>query len=121
MSLLWEEAMKKLITVFLLWAGVVFAQEEIAPDQYIEAQPQQKPTNCWPLMYTLEGIKEQGLVVIWQAKNQDDQWKNNQVLFVGANNQWVLLEMNDVTACVLGSGAGYYLIDRAYGAGESNL
>jgi len=87
---------------------------EAPADQYIEAQKQMKPTNCWPLMYTLEGIKAQGLNVLWQAKNQDDQWQNNQVLFAGPNNMWVLLEINDSMACVLGAGTNYILLDQLY-------
>ena len=105
------------------WITALEAQEvpEVPADQYIEAQKQNKPVNCWPLMYTLEGVKAQGLNVLWQAKNQDDQWQNNQVLFAGPNNMWVLLEMNDSMACVLGAGTSFILLDQQYNIGEQHL
>ena len=107
----------------ITWITALEAQEvpEVPADQYIEAQKQNKPVNCWPLMYTLEGVKAQGLNVLWQAKNQDDQWQNNQVLFAGPNNMWVLLEMNDSMACVLGAGTSFILLDQQYNIGEQHL
>jgi len=105
------------------WVLSVEAQEiqEIPSDQFIEATPQSKPVNCWPLMYTLDGIKSQGLNVLWQAKNQDDNVNNNQILFTNDANMWVLLEMNDEVACVLGSGDDFHLLDKRYNQGDQKL
>jgi len=105
------------------WVVTVEAQEiqETPADQFIEATPQSKPVNCWPLMYTLDGIKSQGLNVLWQAKNKDDGFNNNQILFTNDANMWVLLEMNDEVACVLGSGDDFHLLDRRYNQGDQKL
>jgi len=94
---------------------------EVPSDQYIPADKQMKPTNCWPVMYVLEGIQAQGLNVLWQAQNKDDQWQNNQVLFTDNTNNWVLLELNDTVACVLGSGDGFFLLNNVYKPGEKEL
>jgi len=105
------------------WVVTVEAQEiqETPADQFIEATPQSKPVNCWPLMYTLDGIKSQGLNVLWQAKNKDDGFNNNQILFTNDANMWVLLEMNDEVACVLGSGDDFHLLDKRYNQGDQKL
>jgi len=105
------------------WVVTVEAQEiqETPADQFIEATPQSKPVNCWPLMYTLDGIKSQGLNVLWQAKNKDDGFNNNQILFTNDANMWVLLEMNDEVACVLGSGDDFHLLDKKYNQGDQKL
>ena len=103
--------MKNLIAL-IITSLVVSASH--AQEQIIEPQQQAKPVNCWPLMYTLEGVKEQGYNVLWQAQNKDDQWQNNQVLFTGTENKWVLLEMNENTACVLGSGDSFILLNNLY-------
>jgi len=105
------------------WITALEAQEipEVPSDQFIPAQKQMKPTNCWPLMYTLDGIKSQGLNVLWQAKNKDDNFNNNQILFTNDANMWVLLEMNDEVACVLGSGDDFHLLDRRYNQGDQKL
>lgn len=87
--------------------------------QYIEPTQQHKPTNCFPLMYTLEGLADQKMNVLWQAKNTDDQWQNNIVLFThDETNQWVMLEMNEDFACVLGSGSKFFLLGNRYGKGD---
>ena len=105
------------------WITALEAQEiqEIPADQFIEAVPQTKPVNCWPLMYTLDGIKSQGLNVLWQAKNKDDNFNNNQILFTNDANMWVLLEMNDEIACVLGAGDDFHLLDKRYNQGDQKL
>jgi len=105
------------------WVVAVKAQEiqEIPADQFLEATPQTKPVNCWPLVYTLEGIKSQGLNVLWQAKNKDDNFNNNQVLFTNDANVWVLLEMNEEIACVLGAGDDFHLLDKRYNQGDQKL
>jgi hypothetical protein len=90
-----------------------------AQEQFIEPQVQRKPVNCFPLMYTLEGLAEQEMNVLWQAKNTDDQWQNNIVLFThDETNAWVMLEINDDFACVLGSGSKFFLLGNRYGKGE---
>ena len=105
------------------WITALEAQEiqEIPADQFIEAVPQTKPVNCWPLVYTLEGIKSQKLNVLWQAKNKDDNFNNNQVLFTNDANMWVLLEMNNEIACVLGAGDDFHLLDKRYNQGDQKL
>jgi len=95
--------------------------QEIPADQFVEATPQTKPVNCWPLVYTLEGIKSQKLNVLWQAKNKDDNFNNNQVLFTNDANMWVLLEMNNEIACVLGAGDDFHLLDKRYNQGDQKL
>jgi hypothetical protein len=95
--------------------------QEIPADQFLEATPQTKPVNCWPLVYTLEGIKTQGLNVLWQAQNKDGNYNNNQVLFTNDANNWVLLEMNDEIACLLGAGDDFYLLDNRYNQGDQRL
>jgi len=102
------------------WITALDAQE-IPADQFIEAVPQTKPVNCWPLVYTLEGIKSQKLNVLWQAKNKDDNFNNNQVLFTNDANMWVLLEMNNEIACVLGAGDDFHLLDKRYNQGDQKL
>ena len=123
--------MRKFIKAFLAGCAVAAttcivtleAQEipEIPADQFLEATPQTKPVNCWPLVYTLEGIKSQGLNVLWQAKNKDDNFTNNQVLFTNDANVWVLLEMNEEIACVLGAGDDFHLLDKRYNQGDQKL
>ena len=95
--------------------------QEIPADQFVEATPQTKPVNCWPLVYTLEGIKSQKLNVLWQAKNKDDNFNNNQILFTNDANMWVLLEMNNEIACVLGAGDDFHLLDKRYNQGDQKL
>jgi len=120
--------MKKiLVTVLVVICfviGVGLADDNLEKeesDQYIEADKQVKPVNCWSLMYVLEGIKAQGLNVVWQAQNKDDEFQNNQVLFTNDSNVWVLLELNDTIACVLGAGDSFILLDNRYNQGENEL
>lgn len=119
----WKSFLLGLGVGVVTWITALEAQEipEIPSDQFIPAQKQMKPTNCWPLMYTLDGIKEQGMTVLWQAQNKDDQWQNNQVLFTSPDNSWVMLEMNDSMACVLGAGNQFFLLNQMYKPGEKNL
>jgi hypothetical protein len=104
-----------------LACAILAEAQEIPSDQYIEADKQVKPVNCWSLMYVLEGIKAQGLSVVWQAQNKDDEFQNNQVLFTNDSNMWVLLELNDTIACVLGAGDTFILLDSRYNQGEKEL
>ena len=97
------------VALIALHTGMGHAQQE-----YIEPMKQMKPANCWPIMYALEGIKDQKMNVLWQAQNLDDEWQNNIVLFTGNNNEWVILEMNDEVACVLGSGDSFILLNNVY-------
>ena len=123
MIVFWKSFIVGLGVGAVTWITALEAQEiqEIPADQFIEAVPQTKPVNCWPLMYTLDGIKSQGLNVLWQAKNKDDNFNNNQILFTNDANMWVLLEMNDEIACVLGAGDDFHLLDKRYNQGDQKL
>lgn len=123
MTAFWKSFIVGLGVGAVTWITALEAQEiqEIPADQFAEATPQTKPVNCWPLVYTLEGIKSQKLNVLWQAKNKDDNFNNNQVLFTNDANMWVLLEMNNEIACVLGAGDDFHLLDKRYNQGDQKL
>jgi len=103
-----------LVALFFMCSTIGYAQQE-----YIEPMKQMKPANCWPLMYALEGIKDQKMNVLWQAQNLDDEWQNNIVLFTDDSNNWVILEMNEEVACVLGSGESFILLNNIYKGDKS--
>jgi hypothetical protein len=104
------------VALILLHASIGHAQEiRLEPDK------QHKPADCFPLMYTLDGLLEQELHVLWQSKNQNGGHGNNIVLFThDVTSEWVMLEMNEEWACVLGSGNDFYLLGNRYGKGESS-
>lgn len=105
----------------ILWSGIVEGQEIPESDQFIPAEQQMKPANCWPTLYLLEGVKEQQLGVLWSATNKDDQFGNTQILYTGNTNDWVLVELNDSVACVLGSGDSFFLLNQMYNKDEKEL
>ena len=95
----------------------IFAQEvpKTITDEDVEVQLQ-KPVQCYPAGVVNQMSIDKDFSVLWQGGNLKDGFADNTIVIMTNNdtNAFVALEMNAGTACILGYGGGFWLLDQYY-------
>tara|TARA_R100000951_G_C2550644_1_gene152330 strand:- start:149 stop:532 length:384 start_codon:yes stop_codon:yes gene_type:complete len=95
----------------------IFAQEvpKTITDEDVEVQLQ-KPVQCYPAGVVNQMSIDKDFSVLWQGGNLKDGFADNTIVIMTNNdtNAFVALEINASTACILGYGGGFWLLDQYY-------
>ena len=88
-------------------------QDEPIADEEVQLQ---KPVQCYPAGVVNQMSIDKDFSVLWQGGNLKDGFADNTIVIMTNNdtNAFVALEINASTACILGYGGGFWLLDQYY-------